>query len=532
MEEANLLVPISMFGCIVVFLALFALLPPRRALLVSFLGAWLFLPMAVYEINRFPDYSKLFATGAGILLAVFIFDFKRLINFRPKWVDIPMLIWCLVPLGASITNFGLGGAGIYDGFSEMLAQIIKWGVPYFLGRIYFKSWEEISELAIAIIVSGLIYVPFILVELRMSPQFHNWIYGYHQHLFDQTKRFGRWRPMVFMQHGLMLSFWISTTAILAFWMWRSKSIKSITIPFGWLTTFLAGLVFTLFSFVWREKPVDPLNLNPFNWLIILVVGLVIMLIGIIWYATSTRTTTPANLPLVIPFGWIAAFFVGLTIMMVSVNAWVALLFGISALLASTQFRTRWILAAMTLIAPFYATMQSLNVWPTDLSVDFITGLLGEDRAQSLEFRYFNEGYLTEKALEQPVFGWAGWDRQQVTINDYGLRTVSDSMWITFFGKFGVIGLISLMLSILLPAIVFIGRYPPWLWSHPKLAPAAALSVILVLYMLDGLLNAMINPLFMLAAGAIHGAYVHGTELELQPEKAQPPAPARPQRVMG
>ena len=39
------LTPISMFGWIPVVLVLFAILPARRAVIFSFLFAWLFLPM-------------------------------------------------------------------------------------------------------------------------------------------------------------------------------------------------------------------------------------------------------------------------------------------------------------------------------------------------------------------------------------------------------------------------------------------------------------------------------------------------------
>ena len=37
-----------------------------------------------------------------------------------------------------------------------------------------------------------------------------------------------------------------------------------------------------------------------------------------------------------------------------------------------------------------------------------------------------------------------------------------------------------------------------------MAPAGALAILLGLYMLDNLLNAMINPIFMVAAGGITG----------------------------
>ena len=41
----NLLVPVTLFGWIPVAIALFLLLPPRRAVIVAFLLAWLFLPL-------------------------------------------------------------------------------------------------------------------------------------------------------------------------------------------------------------------------------------------------------------------------------------------------------------------------------------------------------------------------------------------------------------------------------------------------------------------------------------------------------
>ncbi len=41
--------------------------------------------------------------------------------------------------------------------------------------------------------------------MRLSPQFHYWVYGYHQHSFLQTMRWGGYRPMVFMSHGLALA---------------------------------------------------------------------------------------------------------------------------------------------------------------------------------------------------------------------------------------------------------------------------------------------------------------------------------------
>jgi hypothetical protein len=41
-----------------------------------------------------------------------------------------------------------------------------------------------------------------LLEVRLSPQLHTWIYGFFPHSFAQQMRFGGFRPVVFLMHGL------------------------------------------------------------------------------------------------------------------------------------------------------------------------------------------------------------------------------------------------------------------------------------------------------------------------------------------
>ena len=76
---------------LVLCLVLFAILPPRRAVLVGLLGGWLFLPVARYELSGLPDYSKFSAISFGLLLGIFLFDLRRLLEFRPRWVDVFMV---------------------------------------------------------------------------------------------------------------------------------------------------------------------------------------------------------------------------------------------------------------------------------------------------------------------------------------------------------------------------------------------------------------------------------------------------------
>lgn len=231
----SILVPLAMFGWIPALLVLFAALPSRRAVIVGFLGAWMFLPMAGYPIQGLPDYTKSTATALGVLLATALFDGQRLLTFRFRLIDLPMAAFCGVPFLSAIT----AGNGPYEGISSVLNQLFLWGIPYFIGRIYFPDLAALRELAVGIFVGGLIYVPFCLYEVRMSPQLHNLVYGFHQHDFLQTLRGAGYRPTVFMQHGLAVGTFMCTAALAGVWLWRSHAVRTIWgIPVAWLALVL------------------------------------------------------------------------------------------------------------------------------------------------------------------------------------------------------------------------------------------------------------------------------------------------------
>ncbi|MCZ6835629.1 MAG: O-antigen ligase domain-containing protein [Planctomycetota bacterium] len=227
-----------MFSWIPLVLILFLVTTPRRAVIIAFIGAWLFLPMYGYKLPGLPDYTKVSATIYGAMLGVILFDAGRLMTFRPSLFDIPMLVWCLCPFVSAPLN----GYELYDGMSLSVEQVIAWGLPYFIGRLYFSDLEGLRELAIGIFIGGLIYMPLCLYEIRMSPQLHAKVYGFFPHDFGQTKRWGGWRPSVFMQHGLMVGMWMAGATLMGIWLWFSGIIKRIWgVPVG---LFVAGLFIT------------------------------------------------------------------------------------------------------------------------------------------------------------------------------------------------------------------------------------------------------------------------------------------------
>jgi hypothetical protein len=217
----NAITSLILFGWIPFVLILFMLLPPRRAVVSAFVIAWLFLPMAqITLIGLLPNYDKISATCLGVFMATAIFDSNRFATYRARWYDLPMLVWCVVPFFSAMST----GYGAYEGLAGIRDQVITWGLPYLIGRVYFNSLDGLEELAMGIIIGGIVYIPLCLYEIRMSPQLHTMLYGYHQHDFGQAKRGGGWRPTVFMQHGLAVATFMCTATLLATWIgltqWR------------------------------------------------------------------------------------------------------------------------------------------------------------------------------------------------------------------------------------------------------------------------------------------------------------------------
>ena len=213
------LIPIVLFGWMPIVFYLFVRFPTQRAVIISFVVAWLFLPQASYPIPLLPPYDKISASCYAILLATIVYDTARITTFKPGWLDVPMVICCLCPIVSQVTN---GGSPISPTFN----QIITWGLPYFLGRLYLGSLDGLRQLAIGIFAGGLAYIPFTLLEGVRGPILHQMVYGVNAFEdWGQARRMGGWRPVVFMQHGLMVGLWMMTAALIAVWLWQTGTLK-------------------------------------------------------------------------------------------------------------------------------------------------------------------------------------------------------------------------------------------------------------------------------------------------------------------
>lgn len=422
------LVPIALFGWVPVILLIFTLLPTRRAVVAAFIAGWCFLPMYGYGIAGLPDYNKQNATCFGILLATILFDGSRLTRFRPRLLDIPMLLWCVCPF---ISNT-LGEFGPYEGMSTTVRHIFQWGVPYFIGRMYFTDLRSMRELAIGLFIGGLVYVPLCLFEIKMSPQLHKLVYGFFQDDWVMTLRGGGWRPTVFMQHGLAVGMFMCMSALVGVWMWRAKSVKTV-------------------------------------------LGMPVLILAPILLATA--------------------------VLCKSTGAIALMAMGLGVLWGTTFLKTRWAVRLLIAIPVLYIASRTVGGWDGSELLD-LAKLVSDERSGSLNWRLRSENDCWHLVQPRVLFGFGRFVFAGTRIEGSSTTITPDGLWLIALVSNGLFGLTMLFSALLLPVVSFARRIKPIHWAHPAVAPAGALAVIVVLYTIDNLFNAMINPIFTLVAGGL------------------------------
>jgi hypothetical protein len=242
------------------FLALFLFLPfgiglffvlrPPLAAVTVFLASMMLLPeKTVLDLPGLPGLGKEEVAAIAVFLGVLAKARRKLREARP--LGGPDL-WCLAlmagSLGTSFTNpdvlvYGptvLPPLSAYEAVSVAFSDVLRYLLPFLIGRALFVSTRDLRTLFSALLLAAALYTPLIFMELMLSPQLHNWVYGFHQHDFIQTLRGGGYRPMVFMAHGLSLALMLAWAIIAGVTLFKVK--KS---AFGLPTTLLTPYV-TLF----------------------------------------------------------------------------------------------------------------------------------------------------------------------------------------------------------------------------------------------------------------------------------------------
>ena len=197
---------------------LFRLLPLQRALIWTLISGHLLLPSSMHiKIPMVPliDRSLVPAISALILCALvapkrqFVSDLEARFGRQVIFVLLSMVL--LTPFLTVLQNtepmidgrLYLPGLRLYDAFS-MISSILATLIPLWLGLRYLNTQAGHRALLEAFVISSVLYTFPALLEIRISPQLHNWIYGFFPHDFIQHIRDGGFRPVVLLNHGLMV----------------------------------------------------------------------------------------------------------------------------------------------------------------------------------------------------------------------------------------------------------------------------------------------------------------------------------------
>ncbi|MGD2182951.1 O-antigen ligase domain-containing protein [Lusitaniella coriacea] len=461
-------------------LYLFLRFPPQKAAIIGFIGAWLFLPQAEFFLSPLPNYTRMAAACYGILLGALIFDAERLFSFRISWIDLPMIVYCFCPIISQINNN-------LSPISPTFNQLITWGAPYFVGRIYFSTLDGLKELAKGIFIGGLIYIPFCLIESVMGPLIHEKVYGFPAFVdWSQARRYGGWRPVVFMNHGLMVGVWMMTTALCGVWFWRAGVIpKEPSKPIlKWGKWVVTASVWWLW--LWKIEVGKTLQGRAINPLVILL------------FLTFVNCR--------------------------STGAWILAVTGLLILFIGSGLRSNLPMLLLAGFTALYLFSGAMGTTQTEPILNFFESLgLSADRVSSLAFRFHNEEILGERIRLKFLFGWGDASEYRVP------GAITDSLWIIIFGINGVVGLWSWAAAFLVPVFGFCFRYPARYWTNPNVSPALVLVLCLNLYCIDCLLNAMVNPVFVLICGGVSGLVVKPTANDARPSPLEIAVRARLKR---
>ena len=214
-----------------VVLVLYRRLPADKALIWAVLGGYLLLPPGIaLNLPLVPDLGKdsipvLMAAAMAVLV---LRDRVSLLPQNPLG-RVLMALFVLSPFATVLTNGDamargpgvIQGMRLYDSVAAVANQAIAL-LPFFLGRRYLAGPDAMRHMLVALMAAGLAYSVPMLIEVRLSPQMNAWIYGYFQHDFSQTMRFGGFRPVVFLPHGLWVAFFAMMALIAALTLARAS----------------------------------------------------------------------------------------------------------------------------------------------------------------------------------------------------------------------------------------------------------------------------------------------------------------------
>ncbi|MDB4974755.1 MAG: rane protein [Myxococcaceae bacterium] len=195
---------------------------PGKAALMGILMGMLFLPEQTnFKLPLLPEIHKYRLENLALLGCVLTRAYLPKVE---RWWYVVVGLTFVSAVATYLTNtetitseaVTMTGLNFKDGMYIALAELTMGLCAAYVAMRCFHAERDIVHWTRMLTGAGLIYAVFILIEVRMSPQTHNWIYGHPaSDAFDQSYRWGGYRPVVFMAHGLATSLFELSAAVTA-----------------------------------------------------------------------------------------------------------------------------------------------------------------------------------------------------------------------------------------------------------------------------------------------------------------------------
>lgn len=254
----NILAYLVLFSSPIAAVVLFRVLSLERALVWTIIGGHLLLPSSTtIKFPMIPAIDKSLVPAISALLLCLVMAPKiKVPNDAASRTGRQVMLFLLVlvvvtPILTVLHNTQpiidgrvfLPGLRLYDAYG-LISQILVALIPLWLGVRYLNSQAGHRALLEAIAIGGLVYTIPALIEVRLSPQLHTWVYGFFPSDFVQHIRAGGFRPVVFLNHGLMVGIFFCMSIIATAVLFKEARREGRT-SFGWLAGML-WLIFVLY----------------------------------------------------------------------------------------------------------------------------------------------------------------------------------------------------------------------------------------------------------------------------------------------
>ncbi|WP_134726295.1 hypothetical protein [Paracoccus luteus] len=231
---------------------LFSRLDRANAVIWTILGGYLALPPLVgIDLPMVPLLDKNSVAALAALAGVLTVGTGDAgpAPAMPAWVKAMLAMAILSPALTAMANTeplveGVSyrrAMGPYDGFTGSIAAAIEM-IPFILGYLVLSSPRALRAWLRALVLGALAYAPLMLLEIRLSPQINVWVYGFFAHDFGQMMRYGGFRPMVFLSHGLWVAIFASSAVLAAATRLRDRAADALRGRRLWI---LVGLLILL-----------------------------------------------------------------------------------------------------------------------------------------------------------------------------------------------------------------------------------------------------------------------------------------------